>query len=258
MPWLRARLGELGVEFEHRRVLSLDEELGSGRWDVVVNCSGLGAAQLAQDADVIPVRGQVIKIYAPAVREWVVDMDGPNSCGYVLPRASGVCVMGGTHQENDWRRADSEVRRARAVTATATVEADASAHPSEERPGCDPCQLPRAGAGAQERTRAGHLGGPPARAHVGRARRRRAPRGQGGCAQLRARRLRLDPLLGHRPRRRHVGRARARWEGWGAPDVGSRRGRRVRAAGAPLSSHATSARPRTRFPNLAVLPRLIP
>ena len=86
---LRERAGDLRV----RRVASLDDVDG----DLVVNCGGVGAAALAGDDTVVPVRGQVVLVRAPAAVPCLCDED---ELTYVLPRPD-VCVLGGTHQPGD-------------------------------------------------------------------------------------------------------------------------------------------------------------
>ncbi|KAG7250670.1 hypothetical protein CRUP_016605, partial [Coryphaenoides rupestris] len=80
----------------------------AGRYDLVVNCSGLGSRALAGDGQVRPVRGQVLKVQAPWLSHFIRDGDGKT---YVYPGVHSVTV-GGTRQDDDWRLqvdpADSE------------------------------------------------------------------------------------------------------------------------------------------------------
>jgi D-amino-acid oxidase len=94
LPWLVDRLGALGGSIERRAVGSLDE-LDA---DAVVNCAGLGARELAGDASLTAVRGQVVRVSAPHVREWLLDQSDPNDLAYIVPRERDV-VLGGTAQE---------------------------------------------------------------------------------------------------------------------------------------------------------------
>ena len=56
MPYLVRRLLAAGGEIQHRHVDSLGEV--SSDADLVIDCAGVGARQLAADLDLIPVRGQ--------------------------------------------------------------------------------------------------------------------------------------------------------------------------------------------------------
>jgi D-amino-acid oxidase len=96
LTWLAQQLGELGGKIEQRAVASLDE-LGA---DAVVNCAGLGARELVGDASLTAVRGQIVRVTAPDVTEWLVDQRDPTDLVYVVPRQRDV-VLGGTAQEGD-------------------------------------------------------------------------------------------------------------------------------------------------------------
>ena len=58
----------------------------------MVNCAGLGARELAGDASLTAVRGQVVRVAAPAVHEWLLDQSDPQRLVYVVPaRATTSC-----------------------------------------------------------------------------------------------------------------------------------------------------------------------
>jgi D-amino-acid oxidase len=94
LPWLVDRLRALGGTLERRDVAALDELEA----DAVVNCAGLGARELAGDPSLTAVRGQVVRVTAPAVDEWLLDQSDPEQLVYVVPRERDV-VLGGTAQE---------------------------------------------------------------------------------------------------------------------------------------------------------------
>ncbi|XP_063829879.1 D-amino-acid oxidase isoform X1 [Ostrinia nubilalis] len=77
-------------------ITSLDDPLLTD-FDVVVNCTGLGARNLVPDSSVFPIRGQISKVIAPWVNAVIVE-DGGN---YIIPNTE-TCVLGGTHQEHDY------------------------------------------------------------------------------------------------------------------------------------------------------------
>jgi len=99
LPWLVARVNELGGHFVQRHVRSLDE-LG-GDADVVVNCAGLGALELMGDRSVYPVRGQIVRVSNPGLTMSVRDEEHPGGRAYVHPRR-GDCILGGTLEEGRW------------------------------------------------------------------------------------------------------------------------------------------------------------
>lgn len=112
LNWLTERVAGLGVVFEPRRLSSLDEA-GDGA-DAVVNCTGLGARELAGDPTMRPVRGQVVLLEQTGLAEWTLDDSDPVDLTYVVPRRSTV-VVGGTAEHGD------EDIRARPATAAAIL-----------------------------------------------------------------------------------------------------------------------------------------
>lgn len=92
LPWLAARATALGVTREVRTLGTLAELRDT---DVIVNCSGLGARELARDPSLVPVRGQVVRVQAPAITRVLVDDSDENAPLYVVPRGED-CVVGGT------------------------------------------------------------------------------------------------------------------------------------------------------------------
>lgn len=76
----------------------------------LVNCTGLGSRDLEEvrDTTVHPVRGQVLLVKAPWVRSGWTRQVGSLAGGeggertYVIPRASGEVIIGGTREVDDW------------------------------------------------------------------------------------------------------------------------------------------------------------
>jgi D-amino-acid oxidase len=98
LTWLATHLQELGVPLTRRRVDDLDA-LSSGA-DVVVNCTGLGARELCDDATLLPVRGQVVVVEQVGLERWTLDQSDPDVVTYVVPRLDTI-VLGGTAEEGD-------------------------------------------------------------------------------------------------------------------------------------------------------------
>ncbi|XP_045355231.1 D-aspartate oxidase isoform X2 [Leopardus geoffroyi] len=106
LPWLEKRLKGSGVLILTRRIGDLWELHPS--FDVVVNCSGLGSRQLAQDSEMFPMRGQVLNVRAPWVKHFIRDGSGLT---YIYPGTSNV-ILGGTRQQGDWNLSpDAEISR---------------------------------------------------------------------------------------------------------------------------------------------------
>uniref|UniRef100_A0A7N9IAI5 D-aspartate oxidase n=1 Tax=Macaca fascicularis TaxID=9541 RepID=A0A7N9IAI5_MACFA len=96
LPWLEKRIKGSEGWMLTRRIDDLWELYPS--FDIVVNCSGLGSRQLAGDAKIFPVRGQVLQVQAPWVEHFIRDGSGLT---YIYPGTSHV-TLGGTRQKGDW------------------------------------------------------------------------------------------------------------------------------------------------------------
>ncbi|MET9119651.1 FAD-dependent oxidoreductase [Streptomyces longwoodensis] len=97
LPWLRERLAAAGGTVEVRMV----GDLAEADAPVVVNCSGLGARELAADPSVRPVRGQLVVVENPGVGTWLVSTDADGEPTYLLPQP-GRLLLGGTAEEDAW------------------------------------------------------------------------------------------------------------------------------------------------------------
>ncbi|MFI2436232.1 NAD(P)/FAD-dependent oxidoreductase [Streptomyces sp. NPDC018693] len=96
LAWLRERLARAGGSVEERTVT----DLAAVPAPVVVNCTGLGARELAGDDKVRPVRGQLVVVENPGVSTWLVSPAAPEPT-YLLPQP-GRLVLGGTAEEDAW------------------------------------------------------------------------------------------------------------------------------------------------------------
>lgn len=117
LPWLTDRLHELGGEItvaDIDRIESLDG-------DVVVNCSGLGAAVLAADESVYPIRGQVVAVANPGVRTGTSDESDPDRIAYVYPRSREV-ILGGLRQPRSSASSPDDAVTARILADCARLE----------------------------------------------------------------------------------------------------------------------------------------
>ncbi|MCI4382568.1 hypothetical protein PGIGA_G00016390 [Pangasianodon gigas] len=97
LPWLEKRLTKAGGRMKREKVTDLQQLAHS--YDVIVNCSGLGSHSLVGDEQVYPVRGQIIKVHAPWLKNFIRDGNGN---AYIYPGIDYV-TLGGTQQVNDWR-----------------------------------------------------------------------------------------------------------------------------------------------------------
>ncbi|MFI1372491.1 FAD-dependent oxidoreductase [Streptomyces longwoodensis] len=97
LPWLRERLVAAGGTVQVRAV----GDLAEADAPVVVNCSGLGARELAADPAVRPVRGQLVVVENPGIGTWLVSTDADGEPTYLLPQP-GRLLLGGTAEEDAW------------------------------------------------------------------------------------------------------------------------------------------------------------
>jgi D-amino-acid oxidase len=101
LPWLTARVVELGGSFTFRRAGSLAELAAEPEVDVLVNCSGLAARELVPDLEVYPVRGRIVRVRNPGLTLSVRDEQHPAGRAYVHPRSDD-CILGGTLDAGEW------------------------------------------------------------------------------------------------------------------------------------------------------------
>lgn len=101
LRYLEGRLEGAGVNVEivPEGVPSLEAVVRPGR--VVVVCAGLGAREVAGDAALYPIQGQVVRVTNPGVEQVLLDEYGPDGLVYVIPRADDV-ILGGTAAEGAW------------------------------------------------------------------------------------------------------------------------------------------------------------
>jgi D-amino-acid oxidase len=95
LRWLTARLRSLGGEIVTRDVSSFDEAFSER--NVVVNCTGLGARELANDESMQPIRGQVVRVAQVGLERYILDEQDLDEITYIYPRSSDI-VLGGTRE----------------------------------------------------------------------------------------------------------------------------------------------------------------
>lgn len=96
MSWLLDRFKAAGGAVHQVALTSLDEALAAA--PIVVNCTGLGARELIGDTELYPIRGQILRVAAPELRDFVLDDYGHRGLAYIIPRGDGI-ILGGTSDE---------------------------------------------------------------------------------------------------------------------------------------------------------------
>lgn len=104
LPWLTKTYLDSGGKIEGRTINNIDELVG--KYDVVVNCAGLGSRQLFNDHKIHAVRGQLIKLQADWIKYWMYTDDG----SYILPNGD-IITIGGVRQNDDYNIDISEKDR---------------------------------------------------------------------------------------------------------------------------------------------------
>ncbi|GIL93427.1 hypothetical protein Vretimale_6075 [Volvox reticuliferus] len=103
--WLGGRFQIRGLGGRLRRVSPLtsleqlscpEVDLRDGDVDLVVNAAGLGSLELLPDPEVVPIRGQVVRVEAPWVKQAYF-----YEPYYIIPNRDTV-VLGGTGQKGDF------------------------------------------------------------------------------------------------------------------------------------------------------------
>jgi D-amino-acid oxidase len=132
LTWLQQRLEASGGTVTRMALSALPDHA-----DVVVNCSGLGARLLGSDGDVVPVRGQVVRLAQVGVEKWLLDGSGLT---YVVPRSRDI-IVGGTDSEGEWdRRPDPDAADQILARAVALVPVLADAPVLGHRVGLRPAR----------------------------------------------------------------------------------------------------------------------
>lgn len=81
LPWLVGLFRRAGGTIRVVRIESLDEVIDDGWSEVVVNCTGLAARELAHDPSVYPVRGQILRVSNPGLTLSLRDEHHPGRPG---------------------------------------------------------------------------------------------------------------------------------------------------------------------------------
>jgi len=105
LPYLLSRFQNNGGQLHKKAVNDIDKLLREDQ--IVVNCSGLGARQLANDHTVYPIRGQVVKTKRQGRVQSMVDSMESGRLAYIIERRDCI-VLGGTDYEHNYNTAADE------------------------------------------------------------------------------------------------------------------------------------------------------
>lgn len=105
MPYLKSTIDSRGARFQTQELKS-PAQLFPG-FDLVVNCSGVGAYHFVDDKEVFPIRGQAVRVTLPeGLRESTRLYQKEDKFTLVLPRSRDV-ILGGTAEIGNWDRTPS-------------------------------------------------------------------------------------------------------------------------------------------------------
>lgn len=97
LPYLMQRLRSAGGQVETQRIESFADLPGT---ETVINCCGLGARTLCDDAALHPIRGQLVHVENPGLEKVLLDEHEGGGIAYAVPRGDHI-VLGGTAIEHD-------------------------------------------------------------------------------------------------------------------------------------------------------------
>ena len=101
LPWMMNRIMKLGGTMTKQKIFNLSE-LNS--YDIVVNCTGIGARELVNDHQMYPVRGHIVSVKAPWIKQWLIRRvpatDNVRRSVYIFPRHQEV-ILGGSFDINN-------------------------------------------------------------------------------------------------------------------------------------------------------------
>jgi D-amino-acid oxidase len=151
LPWLLARFQRMAAPadraIDRRPLRALTEPFADG-FELIVNCAGQGAAELAGDAAMYAAEGQIVRVAPCGIDFALVDDVDLEECAgarvftYVVPRTEDL-VLGGTFRQRepgDWRAPlpIAELRARILARCRARLPALAGARVLDERAGLRP------------------------------------------------------------------------------------------------------------------------
>jgi D-amino-acid oxidase len=105
LPYLMRRLDRLAVPRRTGSIGDFDEVRTNFPADWYVNCTGLGARELASDSQLRGIKGQIVRIARGGVKEYIADDFSPTGMTYILPRGNDI-VLGGSEDDG---REDNDI-----------------------------------------------------------------------------------------------------------------------------------------------------
>lgn len=146
MPWLRAEVARQGARVVVREIKRLDEL--TALHSIVINCTGVGAKDVAPDPAVFPIQGQVVRVRRPVSCEsGIFFHERGETSTYIVIRQDD-CILGGTAVKDAWETAPDPAVAAAILARCVTLlpelaGAEVLGHRVGLRPGREPLRLER-------------------------------------------------------------------------------------------------------------------
>ena len=122
LPFLMNRFQEQGGVIEIGDVKSLSEISNKNR--IIVNCTGLEAQKLVGDAELFPIRGQIVVVKNPGInRSITIEADDHHSehATYTIARSEDV-ILGGVAMTGSWETSIDEATVDGIIARCSTIE----------------------------------------------------------------------------------------------------------------------------------------
>ncbi|ORX57958.1 nucleotide-binding domain-containing protein [Hesseltinella vesiculosa] len=102
LTWLLRQVLAKGAQLKRQAVESIHDVFDDSV-DTVMNCTGLGALSLGgvEDRNMFPTRGQTILVQASHIKPTITCIRN-GTFTYLIPRADGTLILGGTSQPHDY------------------------------------------------------------------------------------------------------------------------------------------------------------
>ncbi|KAI8069931.1 hypothetical protein BC940DRAFT_296510 [Gongronella butleri] len=102
LTWMLKQVLSMGVVLK-KQALNGIQDVFDDSVDAVMNCTGLGALSLGgvQDKNMYPTRGQTVLVKADHIEPTITCIRS-KTFTYVIPRADGTIILGGTAQPHDF------------------------------------------------------------------------------------------------------------------------------------------------------------
>ena len=105
LPWFMADFLRLGGKvIPNQKVKDLGQAGHDYNADLIINCTGAWASALTGDKEIAALRGQVMRVKAPWIKD--VILDDREDGNYIISNQDSV-VFGGTHDFDNWDLAPS-------------------------------------------------------------------------------------------------------------------------------------------------------